>query len=279
MVSWARAFAVAVAAVLLTGAFTVWSFPYERVADSLSERATAWSGIEFEFDDIGPTLSWGGIGLEARNVRATSPQDDGFLLPSVFLRPAWSLEWLRGDPQLALQIDGGELGQLDGVAGLGHGGSWDARLEDLRVAVVPLDQWIPGLSMEGQLSGRFVVELDEAGRPRGELEVEFSSGSLTAPGLPLPLPYERLNGDIALGGEAFAVVRTLTIAGPMLNASLSGTIGYAEQQGAEPLELDMQIERAGRSLRPFLRRLGITLSRKGPTRLQITGTISRPTFR
>ena len=92
-------------------------------------------------------------------------------------------------------------------------------------------------------------------------------------------PFERLNGDIGLGGETFATVRALSIAGPLLNATLSGTIGYAERNGSQALDLDMQIQRVGRLIQPLLRDLGIELSRAGPTRLQITGTLARPTFR
>jgi type II secretion system protein N len=279
MNTWVRGLALALAAIVLTLLFVAWLFPYERVADRLSDRATSWSGIELRFEDVGPTLSWGGVGLEAVDARATLPRGDAFVLPRLFLRPAWSPRWLLGDPQLVIQIDGGTLGRLDGVVGLGRGGSWDARLEDVRVGVLPLDQLVPGLAMEGLLTGRIEVARDDAGLAAGQLEVAFEDGSLQTPGLPIAVPYERLSADIGLGGEVAATVRALALAGPMLSATLSGTVGRGARPGAEPLDLDMQIQRVGRALQPLLRDLGIELARAGPTRLEITGTLARPTFR
>jgi type II secretion system protein N len=212
-------------------------------------------------------------------VRAVLPRGDTFVLPRLFLRPAWTPRWLLGDPRLVVAIDGGTLGQLDGVVGFRHGGSWNARLVDVRVGVLPLDQAVPGLSMEGQLSGRIEVARDEAGAPAGSLELAFREGSLLAPGLPLPLPFERLDADIVLGGDVAARVRALAIAGPVLSATVDGTVGHADTPGEEPLVLEMQIQRVGRALQPLLSDLGVELARAGPTRLEITGTLARPTFR
>jgi len=275
----ARALPVALAAVLLTSSFVAWLFPYERVAGALSERATAWTGIELHFGEVGPALSWGGVGIEALDVRAALPRGDTFVLPSLFLRPAWSPRWLIGDPQLVVAVDGGALGTLDGTVGLGGSGSWDAELASIRVGILPLELAVPGLFMEGTLSGTVRVALDDAGQTAGELSLEFTEGSLQAPGLPLPLPYERLNADIELGGDVTATVRALAIAGPVMSATLAGTVGRAEQRGREPLSLEMQIQKVGRALQPLLRDLGIELASAGPTRLEITGTLDRPTFR
>ena len=117
------------------------------------------------------------------------------------------------------------------------------------------------------------------GEPVGRIEVEFTEGNLMAPGLTLPLPYERLSSDIELGGEHWATVHALAVAGPMLSATLEGTVGRAAQRGTEPLNLDMQIQRVGRALQPLLSSLGIDLSPAGPTHLEIIGSLARPTFR
>ena len=279
--SWLRALALAFVGLLLTASFAAWQFPYARVADRLSQRATTWTGIELQIEHIGPALSWGGVGIEARGVRAVLPRGDTFVVPSLFLRPAWTPRWMLGDPRLVLAIDGGTLGRLDAVVGLGRGGgsSWQADLADLRVGVLPLDQVVPGLSMEGQLSGRVDVARDETGAPTGQLDLAFREGSLMAPGLPLPLPFERLDADIVLGGDVAARVRALALAGPVLSATVEGTVGQAAVRGDEPLDLEMQIQRVGRALQPLLADLGVELAPAGPTRLEISGTLGRPTFR
>ena len=90
---------------------------------------------------------------------------------------------------------------------------------------------------------------------------------------------ERLAGDIEFGDEHLADVRELSLRGPVLDATLRGTITPAERRGSEPLALEMELERVSPSLQPFLHGLGIPLVRRGPTRLVITGTLARPTFR
>ncbi|MEE2662510.1 MAG: type II secretion system protein GspN [Myxococcota bacterium] len=276
---WARALSLAFAAIALTALMAAWLFPYQRVAYLLSAHASVWTGFELQIGELGPTLSWAGPGLEARNVRATLPGGDSLVLPSLFVRPAWTPRWLIGDSRLAIAVDGGALGRFDGQVGLGSGGSLSGRLDEVRVDLVPLDQLVPGLSMKGLLSGQVELAVDEEGEPVGRLEVEFSDGSLLAPGLPLPLPYERLSSDIELGGETRATIHALAIAGPMLSATLEGTVGRAALRGAEPLNLDMQIQRVGRALQPLLSSLGIELSPAGPTHLEIIGSLARPTFR
>ena len=277
--AWTRAIQLALLAVALTTLFVALLFPYERIASSLSARATRWTGIELEFEEVGPTVSWRGLGLEATDVRATLPRGDSFVLPSVFLRPALSLRWLIGDPQLVFDIDGGVLGEVDGQIGLGSGGSWNARLHDIRVGVLPLAQIVPGLALEGQLSGRFAFRRDDEGRPAGELDFDCREGSLMAPGLPLPVPFERLQGKIEFGGELAANIHALALSGPVISATLSGTVQRAPRPDAQPLEMAMQIQKVGRALQPLLLELGLELAEAGPTHLQIRGTLGRPTFR
>jgi type II secretion system protein N len=278
-IAWARALSLALAAIVLTALFVAWLFPYERVADRLSSRASAWAGIELRFDDLGLALSWGGVGIEARNTLVTLPGSEPFVLPSAFARPAWTPRWLLADPRFVISIDGGELGQIDAVVSLGGAGSLDTQLDGVRVEALPLDLFVPGLSMEGLLSGRIELSIDEHGEPVGGLDLEFSQGNLMAPGLPMSLPYERLNADIELGGEVSATIRALAVTGPLLSATLEGTVGRSAVRGAEPLDLDMQIQRVGRGIRPMLQQLGVELASAGPTLLQITGTLARPTFR
>lgn len=276
---WLRRIAISLGVVLLTATFVILSFPYDRIAAALSTRSQAWTGLTLEIDEISPTMSWAGLGLEVRGARVTSLDADPLALSSLFMRPSWTPGWLLGDPRIFVEIEGDGLGRLEGEVGLGGGGSWKIRLDDIQVDVLPLQLLVPGLSMEGRLSGDLDLAFDDLNRPQGTINVVFLEGTLMAPGLPIPLPFERLVSNIEFGEEHLAEVRELSVRGPVLDANLHGTIEPAQRRGSEPLALAMEIERVSPMLQPFLHGLDIPLARRGPTRLTITGTLERPTFR
>ena len=277
--SWRRRIAVALALIATVLTLVVFSFPYERIPEALAARSEAWTGIAVEIEELGPTISWEGIGVEARQARLTPPGAAPLLVPRLFIRPSWTLGWLTGQPRLFVQLEGGELGRLEGFAGLGSNGGWQTRLDDIRLDALPLQLMVPGLAMSGVLSGDIDLTLDELGNPQGTVAVVFSDGDLSAPGLPIALPFEQLTSDILFGGEHLATVQELSVRGPLLDARIHGTIATAPRRGSEPLSLTMELDRVGPMLQPFLRELDVPLARQGTTQLEITGTLERPTFR
>ena len=270
---------LALLAGVLTTLFAIWIFPYGRLARAISDRSEALVGVQIELDDLAPHLGLSGLGLAATNVRATLPRGDALLLPRVFLRPALSLGWLRGEPSFAVDVDGGGLGRVAGEIAVGAHGGFRGDLDGLALALLPLDQAVPGLSMEGRVTAAVDVATGDAGRPEGTLVFHATEGNLMGPGLPIAVPFARFEGDLALGGDVFARVAKLELDGPMLFASATGTVALAEVAGQEALDLALDVRPAGRALVPVLRDLGIDAQPGQTTRLAITGTLARPTFR
>jgi type II secretion system protein N len=274
-----RLVAIPVGIISLIGAFVLLSFPYDRLAAAISDRAEAWAGVHLEIEEIGPTLSWGGVGIQARGARIRLPNEEPFVLSALFIRPSWTLSWLTGRPRVFIEIDGGPLGGLQGSIGLGRRGGASTRLEAVRVDVLPLENLVPGLDMEGTVTGDIDVTLDAEGNPEGTVDIQFTDGNLAAPGLPLALPFDQIKASIALGGEHVAVIEELSVRGPLLDATIRGNVARAERRGDEPLDLEMALERVGPVIQPFLQQLEIPLARQGTTTLEISGTLGRPTYR
>lgn len=264
---------------LLTLLFALWIFPYPRLAGALSDRSEALVGIPLHFNDLGPTLGLGGLGIEATQVRATLPRGETLVIPRVALRPAFSFGWLTGNPSIFVDLEGGGLGNIEGSIALGAGGGFDGSLERIALALLPLEQVLPNLQMEGHVSGQVDVAIDAAGHPEGRLDFEAVEGSINAPGMPIGIPFKTFTGKIDLGGEDYAVIEVLELTGPMLYAKAVGTVARSEPAGNEPLDMELEIKPIGRALAPALRELGIDAQPGKPTTLQITGTLTRPTFR
>ena len=133
--------------------------------------------------------------------------------------------------------------------------------------------------MEGHVSGKVDVILNADGEPEGHLDFEAVEGSIDAPGMPMALPFKTLTGKFELGGEQYAIVEKLELTGPILYAKAVGNGGRAKQAGRAPLDMELKLRPISNSMLPALRELGIRAKAGQPTTLQITGTLSRPTFR
>lgn len=275
-VRWLGIIALGLALTLL---FAVWLFPYPRLARALSDRSEALVGIQFHFNELGPTLGLGGIGIEATQVRATMPRGETLVIPRIALRPAFTLGWLTGNPALAVDLEGGGLGKLEGDVSLGATGGFVGSLERVALPLLPLEQAVAGLHMEGHVSGKVDVTLNAEGEPEGHLDFEAVDGSIDAPGMPMGLPFKTFTGKLELGGEQYAIVEKLEFTGPMLYAKAVGNVGHSEQAGREPLDMELKLRPVANGMLPALRELGIRAKAGQPTTLQITGTLSRPTFR
>ncbi len=270
---------VALAAVVLTTVFAVARFPYDRLARTISDRSEALVGIRLQIADLGPSLWPASFGIIASDVRAVLPRGETLVIPSIRIRPSWSLGWLRATPALLLDVEGGGLGDIAGELTLGPSGGFDGGLEAVNLALLPLDQLVPGLAMEGEVNAVAELALDEQGDLLGTVTFRAAEGSLSAAGMPVALPFESFEGELEFGGEHFARVAKLALRGPMLDANADGTVGRAVQRGSEPLAMTLSLRPKGDALRPMLRQLGVTFTPAGTAELQITGTLSRPTFR
>jgi len=270
---------LAVAAFVLTGFFAVLRFPYDRLATTLSDQSESLTGIRLVLSDLSPSLWPGSMGLVATEVRAVLPRGETVVLPSVRVRPAVSLSWLLGAPSLYVDVRGGGLGTVEGELTLGSGAAFDGSLRGVNLALLPLDQLAPGLGLDGVVDGDIDVANDAEGHPSGHVGFEAARGSFAANGLPVAVPFDSFVGDLRLGGEHFARIEKLELRGPMLDATATGTVGRAAVRGSEPLAVELDLLAKGNGIQPVLQQLGVPVGRGGRSRLQVTGTLARPTFR
>ncbi len=101
---------------------------------------------------------------------------------------------------------------------------------------------------------------------------------VTSPGTGIPLPYEALSGHIELAQDGSAALRDWTLSGPLLSASLAGSLGASANLLSAPLDVTLQIRIDDDGARRALTPLGITPSADGSATLQVGGTLSAPTL-
>jgi hypothetical protein len=248
-----RFVAIALAAGLCFLLFLHLGFPYQRLAGPVAARLGSATASEVRIARLAPRLSLRGPGLHAQDVTATPHGGRPIQLEGVFLRPAWSTAWLRGNPALHVELGGVELAEL------------------------PLAAALPGVS----LSGRAEIGLDlVAGEPTSQASFDARDGSLALPGLPLALPFTSFEGELRYDGEGESLleVEAASLTGPLVSLELSGTVGRGASLETSPLQFELEIS-AQPELRGTLQAAGIALSPEGKGKLQLTGTPSRPELR
>ena len=92
---------------------------------------------------------------------------------------------------------------------------------------------LPGGSLRGRADLDLDLEPGETG-PEGSSGFDARDGALGLPGLPMPLPFTRLVGELRLGGEQLAELANTVLEGPLVSARASGTLGRAARVEASP---------------------------------------------
>jgi hypothetical protein len=176
-------------------------FPYDRLAWRLAERLGQVTQTQIRFGELEPRLSLGGPGLEVVGVTATPAAGAPIQIERAFLRPAWSLAWLRGRPALHIDLTGVDLANL------------------------PLAAALPQSSLQGQADLRLELVL---GGETPEASGRFSArdGSLGLPGLPAPVPFTSFAGELAYGGEP-PRARGRDARGSLVSVLAGGSLGAA----------------------------------------------------
>jgi hypothetical protein len=245
--------ALPLAAVLCFLLFLHLGFPYDRLAGPVAQRLGQATGMQIQIGALEPRLSLGGPGLDAMAVTATPLGGRPIRLERAFLRPAWSSAWLHGDPALHLDLTGVELASL------------------------PLAAALPGSSLEGRAEiGLDLVLAGEGSQGRSRFDAR--DGSLGLPGLPMPLPFTRFEGELRYGGESLVEIEDASLTGPLISLLLKGRLGRGATALSSPLQLDLEYT-AQPELQAPLAAAGIALSPDGKGKLQITGTPGSPEIR
>jgi len=268
-------FGVPAAAVFLVTLFIFLGFPYDKLGDRIAAKLLE-SGVRVEFDAIGPALRLAGPGLEAKGLRATLSNGESLQLERAMVRPAWSSAWLRGRPALYTEIDS-ESGSARGTVVVGAHGGFRGELAQVDAGVLPLAQAAPLGSLDGVVDASVDLAMEEQG-PKGRVRFEAADGSLQLPGVPMPIPFATLTGDLDFGDDAYVTVKRLELKGPLLNAGVTGNVLQAASFAAAPLRLEIDIN-AQPGLVPVIRQAGLRIDRNGVTKARVTGTVGQPKIR
>ncbi len=273
---WVRFGAIPAAGFTLTLFFIFVGFPYTQLADYLATRLGQQSGVSLAMVSLGPSLALQGPGLEATGVTLRLASGDEIELDRARVRPAWSLSWFRGAPAVHAVLTG-PLGEADGVFTLNGAGSWQGELHQVDLAELPLSDLWPGLDAEGLVDASLDLRLGDQG-VEGWAAFEAFEGSLILPDIPVAVPFTRIEGALALGGESILKVDSLHLDGPLLRADVTGHIAQASNLASAALNLLVEID-SEPGIRPLLESAGLRIGRDGKARLRLGGTLESPTLR
>ena len=271
----ARFVAIPLAGLLLFLLFLHLGFPYDRLGGLVAAQLGHATSSQIEIAALSPRFSLGGPGLEAIGVTAVTSSGARVEFERAFLRPAWSLAWLRGNPAVYLDL-AGSLGEAKGVATLRIPG-FRGELHGIELAHVPLGAALPGGSLRGVADFDVDLTLGEAG-PEGDCDFEVANGALGLPGLPMQIPFTSLVGELRLGGDHLASLPKLELEGPLVSARANGTLGHAARVEAAELALELDLT-AQPGLRAPLQSAGVALGPDGTAKIQVTGTPGLPQIR
>jgi type II secretion system protein N len=270
-----RLVVIPLAGLLLFLLFLHLRFPYDRLGGRIASQLGQLTQSQIQIGELAPRLSLAGPGLSARGVTAVTRSGARIQFERAFLRPAWSLAWLRANPAVFLDV-AGPLGEADGVATLRVPG-FHGHLRGIELAHLPLSAALPGSSLHGVADLAVDVEVGEAG-PVGSTGFDVKNGQLGLPRLPIEVPFTSLVGELRFGGENLAELSGLVLEGPLVSARASGTLGRAARVEAGELKLTVDLT-AQPGLRAPLQAAGIALAADGTAKLQVTGTPGQPQIR
>jgi type II secretion system protein N len=270
-----RVLVIAAAYVALTLLFVIARFPVDRLTSRVEALASKATGAHVEIDQLEMDLIALLPALHARGVAMTMPGGTPLRLDRVRLRPAWSLSWLRGHPSLRLALRAG-AGRVDGTVRLGSAPAFRGDFSQVDLARLPAGVLgDAGLSLDGRLAGRLDLELGERG-PEGDVSLHADEGSFSLPNLPIGIPFQSIDIDATLGGDALAEIGRLVVDGPMVAIDARGTVGRGPAPGLSPLALEARLDVREPALRDMVAGAGVTLGPDGKADLAISGTPSDP---
>jgi type II secretion system protein N len=272
----ARVMPTLFAAIALTLVFMIVRFPYDRFAISLAQRIEKATGARIALGPISLSLVRLAPGLAAQNVSITQPDGTRLDLERLAVRPALAIAWLRGDPALAVDVASAR-GGASGVITFGDAPGFTGTLSDVDLEQLPQQRIGAPLRVKGHADADVDVTILEAG-PEGDVEFEARDGMLTHPNLPMPMPFQKLTGEIELGGDNYAELRKFELASPLASGHASGKIGRAPAFATAPLALEIELAVSG-AVQGSLRSQGVAIGNEGQVHVNVSGTPTRPVVR
>jgi type II secretion system protein N len=268
---------IPLACVLLVVVFFLAGLPTDRIGKLASQKLGGALGTRVTIGELGPGISLSGPVLAASDVRIELPGGAALVFAHARVRPAFSLRWLRGQPALAIDATG-EAGSIHGTVFPSGKRGFEGTLADVDLARLPLGGALPQGSFEGRATATGDIHWLADG-PMGAFELVARDGSLSLPALPIALPYATLRATIAMTDAALADVQSFALDGPMVAATITGTVGRAPVLTAAPLALEARIETREASLRPMLQSAGLRPDANGVATVKVGGSIGQPSVR
>jgi type II secretion system protein N len=267
---------LALGALALTALLMVLRFPYDRLALAIARGVEQETGARITFGPVSLALVRFAPGIAAQGVQIARPDGTRLDLDSLGVRPALALAWLRGRPALATEIESAR-GGASGVVTLGDEPGFTGKLSDVDLEQLPQQRIGVPLTLTGRADADLDLVLREAG-PEGDVEFEAREGLLSHPNLPMPVPFQKITGEIALGGEAWAAIRKFELSSPLATGEAKGSIGRSPQFASAPLRLEIDVT-VSSAVSGSLRSQGVAIGSDGQIHLNVAGTPARPVVR
>lgn len=264
--------------IALTGFFIYLGFPYDRLAEGLSQRVEATQEFQIRYGAVTAQPHWLGPGISVEDIAIVPSGGESIALDEIFVRPAWSFSWFRGVPSIHVRA----------TSGAAHAGI-EVTLDDplrLRGEIHDLDlQQLPspGALAKAALGGIAEVEFDiekpVAENWQGTARLGIEDGSFSPPDLKLAIPYESLRSALSLTPDGFLEIAETRMQGPMISGSAEGRIGVASGSTPGPLDVNLDLEVLDPTLQNALRNNKIAVTTEGVANLHFGGTLAKPIIR
>jgi type II secretion system protein N len=269
---------IPVAFMWLTFAFIILGFPYDALVENFASRLENSYGVKLYVGEVDLQVGLLGPGFRLEDVSTRLPDGASYDLDHLYVRPAWSLSWLRGDPAVFLDVQT-SIGGARGTAILGSMKGWDGDLREVDMSLVPyLNDPDAGLEMSGTLNATTDLVIGADGLV-GEAEFTATDGVALHSSLPMGVPFKLLEGEIVFGGDTRLSVESLALESDFLNAKISGTVGDAPLWSQSELALELEISEIDPNLRPILSGVLPRVAEDGSASASIQGTIGSPQIR
>lgn len=263
------------ACLLLFLVFSHLQFPYERFREPAGRQLAEATGAQVEIAELAGGVGLAGPRLVARSVALRWPDGASLALDRAWIRPAWSLSWLRGNPAMHLSAEG-PIGRAALALWPGPPTQIEGELSSLQLGRLPLGALAGELPVEGLLDAELALTDGSRGL-HGRVRFEARDGSLAAPELPVAIPYDSLRGALTRGEDGAVEVESLELEGPLLTLSAQGRVGAAPSLRNAPLDLDVEVVSVDPQIASALRPYGIRPD--GGGRLALRGTLGAPRIR
>lgn len=267
--------AIALAAVLLTSFFIYLGFPYDRLASRISAGVERGTGVRLSYGPVTASPQIQGPGIRVADLRARTRRGESWDFTTLLLRPAWSPSWLAAEPAVYVDAEAA-FGRLSGVVRVAEEPAFEVEGRELDLASLLRVAGLE-LSLTGQADLSADIRFPAAGA-EGPVTISARDGVLSHPSLPVDVPYQELDVELALGGDHTAEIVALELTSPMGTGSATGTIGRARVLERAPLQLQVDIQVA-KNMIGVLRSQRVKVGNDGRITLTVRGTPSRPVVR